>query len=188
MYVYVHIYIYTYIYIYVLIFRDFNFLWGWKQKSGRAREMDPHDRKRPLGDPPGLWDLLRHSSDLPGTPQGPPGASPWTTKTAISQQIYRARTFQLLHPNDFVAPYHPNDSPGLFHHVFLKNRAPFVHPQGPPGGAPSSQVGVYAHGRKESTHKAPGPGSPFHIIHKCIYIYIYMYIYTSWLFAQCRSK
>ena len=57
---------------------------------------------------------------LAGTPLGPPGTPlgargpRWTTKMAISQQVYSARSFRLLCSNLLAAAHCLNDSPGPF--------------------------------------------------------------------------
>jgi hypothetical protein len=85
-----------------------------------------------------------------------------TTKTAISRQISSDRSSRLLHPNLLVATHRPKDSSGLFYAVYVENRPIFGRSQGQTGGDARFQEGVDAHGRKESAHRAPGPGPPLY--------------------------
>ena len=65
------------------------------------------------------------SGDPPATPLGPPGDAPgtpgdlqgasWTTKTAISRQVYSARSSRLLRSNLLVGTHRPKESTGPFY-------------------------------------------------------------------------
>ena len=123
----------------------------------------------PPGTPP------RPPRDAPGPP-GDPWGAPQTTKTVIARPIHSARSSQSLHPHPFVAMHLPNDSLALFHGVCIEKRNSSWSAAGPRRGRPKVSGGVDAHGRKESAHSAPGPGSPLYIVH---YIYLYVYICGS---------
>ena len=81
-----------------------------------------------------------------------------TTKKNISDQIYSARRFRLLHPNPFVATHHPKDSSTPFCHVYYESDALF----GPL--VPGCRIGLSPMAR---------PLVPIRI-----YMYINVYIYT----------
>ena len=127
----------------------------------------------PLGPP-------RTPLGFPGTPLGPPQ----TTKTAMSSQIYSARSSRLLHPNPFATTHHSKDPPGPFYHVYFENgallvghrAAPVGLPQGRPGGEPLAPRNGRTPMGKESTHMAPEPGSYLYIYVHVMYIYTYRYV------------
>ena len=64
------------------------------------------------GDP---QDALGSHGDAPGNPQDPPQGPPWTTKRALSPEIYSARSSRFVHANHFDTTHNPKDSPGPFH-------------------------------------------------------------------------
>ena len=87
-----------------------------------------------------------------------------TTKTAISRQMYSARSSRLLHPNLLVATRRPKDSPGPLYPAYVGTEALYGLPQGRAGVDPKFQEGADAPWKKEFTHKAPGPGqAPFYV-------------------------
>ena len=59
------------------------------------------------------------------------------------------------------------------YHVHFEKGALFGKPQGPPGGAPSSQEGMDAHGRIEDPIRPMGQ-APLHILDIYIRVYIFL--------------
>ena len=129
-----------------------------------------NDLEDPRRVPSAPWDPQGRPGHEPGTPGhhrgrpwDPPGTSGDPTdynNGYISTNTYSAISSRLLHRNPFVATHLPNASSGLFYSVHVENGALFGRPQGRAGGAPRFHEGVNVHGRKESAHSAPGPGSP----------------------------